>query len=296
MGMVRQVLANLNFRDQTIAVCLLSTSQDTVDLFKLNVGFVKRCVKAKLKRFPWRGTRVKTGEKFRTFFGVEASEMLVKYVEQERANAKDDEPLFVMGRTYEYERANPKTKRKEQIVVGGCMTESVIALNLREAQKKMGIVQDKLASPFRPKRFRHLFRSGCSASRIDVGFIHVFMGHTSDVSSGYLEKPLAMLEAQFARVEPYITVFRGETQETIEEVNRQLKEALDDLGNFKSQLLTRDEMVFTLQSDLRETQKTLDKLPQMIDDAIENYLRAVGWDGKIREAERLIATIKARVK
>ena len=71
----RVFLGNLNsFRDQTIALCLLSTSQDTGDLLSLKIGFVKS--QADRERLFWEGERIKTGEEFRVFFSKEATQHL----------------------------------------------------------------------------------------------------------------------------------------------------------------------------------------------------------------------------
>ena len=96
-GTLQHFVQNLNFRDQTIALCLLSTGADAKDLLNLNVGFVKdmKGEVCKKKRFFWHGNRAKTREPFRTFFSEEATEFLKRYVEQERADASNDEPLFV---------------------------------------------------------------------------------------------------------------------------------------------------------------------------------------------------------
>ena len=91
-GTLQHFIGNLNFRDRTIALCLLSTGADATDLLNLNVGFVKdmKGELCKKKRFFWHGTRAKTREPFRTFFSKEATHYLKQYFEQERANASDD--------------------------------------------------------------------------------------------------------------------------------------------------------------------------------------------------------------
>lgn len=71
----RVFLGNLNsFRDQTIALCLLSTSQDSGDLLGLNVGFVR--AQEGRERLFWEGERNKTGVEFRVFFSKEATQHL----------------------------------------------------------------------------------------------------------------------------------------------------------------------------------------------------------------------------
>ena len=74
-GTLQQFIQNLNFRDQTIALCLLSTGADATDLLNLKVDFVKdgRGKISKVKRFFWHGNRAKTGQPFKTFFSEDLS-------------------------------------------------------------------------------------------------------------------------------------------------------------------------------------------------------------------------------
>jgi len=66
------------------------------------------------KSRPWAGDRRKTGEPFRTFFSAEATQFLRKYVETERSDTVDGDPLFALDeRTYD--RRNPRTKEPEKI-------------------------------------------------------------------------------------------------------------------------------------------------------------------------------------
>ena len=72
---MQHFMQNLSFRDQTIAICLLSTGADATDLLKLKVGFVKdgRGKITDAKRIFWHGNRAKTGKPFKTFFSKEAT-------------------------------------------------------------------------------------------------------------------------------------------------------------------------------------------------------------------------------
>ena len=210
-GNLQQFIQNLNFRDQTIALCLLSSGADAKDLLNLNVDFVKdgRSKVKDDKRFFWHSNRAKTGIPFKTFLSEEATEFLKRYVEQERADASDNEPLF------------PKTN-------GKCLDVRILSQNFRESAKKMGYAKKDKASPFRPKRFRHLFRTACAIAHIDPGYTKAFMGPTSDVSASYLEQDSSIFEKMYVRIEPFLTVFRTgefEAKENTKQIS-QLKGAL----------------------------------------------------------------------
>ena len=198
-GLLQQFVQNLNFRDQTIVLCLLSTGADATDLLKLNMGFVKdgKGKVSSAKRLMWLGDREKTGNQFKTYFSEEATEFLRRYVEQTRSGASDDEPLFATDD-------------------GGRMDAHLLSMNFRLASKKMGYTKEKQANPFRPKRFRHLFRTACSNAKIDNGYIEAFMGHSSTVSAGYLETGNGLLLKEYLKAESYLTVFGVNTAKVTE--------------------------------------------------------------------------------
>ncbi len=284
-GTLQHFVQNLNFRDQTIALCLLSTGADAKDLLNLNVGFVKD-MKGKIcekKRFFWHGTRAKTREPFRTFFSEEATEFLKRYVEQERAEAKDDEPLFVQPKR-EYNRRNPTTKEMETITEDARLDNYALSVNFRKAAQKMGWTEKGELSPFRPKRFRHLFRTACAIAEIDPDYTKAMMGHASDVSGGYLEKNPAIFKKVYLKVEPFLTVFgvnkslvNQMTQEVsglktevtliakgsqaitneVEELKEQLKSATELIYSFEPVLST-----FSTIADTTEGQELIRKIKE----------------------------------
>jgi integrase len=191
-GFLQHFISNLNFRDQTIALCLLSTGADSAELLRLKVGFV-RDGKGNLstaKRFLLHENRQKDGIEFKVFFSEEATHFLKRFVEQERSNAKSNELIFI----------------KED---GQELPVHALAMNFRLAAEKMGFAQDEKSNPFRPKRFRHLFRTACSIANIDEGFVNAMMGHASNISGTYLEKSDGLFLKEYLKVEPYVTVYGG---------------------------------------------------------------------------------------
>lgn len=223
---LQHFFANLSFRDQTIALSLLSTGADAADLLKLTVGFVRG--QKNERRLFWHGNRDKDVEEFKVFFSEEAARFMKQYAEQERESARSDDPLFV----------NSRGKR---------LNAHALAMNFRAAAERMGFDNDE-GNPFRPKRFRHLFRTACGMAGIDPGFTHAFMGHRTDISGSYLEKPRGLFVKEYIKVEGFITVFSkmGETErlaertsvleDIIEERSKRLKALEVELRTVRAEL------------------------------------------------------------
>jgi hypothetical protein len=221
----RQFLSTLNIHDQTIIMSMLSTSQDSADVLALNIDFVLNQPEG--DRLYWEGERNKTSEDFRTFFSKEATKMIRRYVKQERRDAGADEPLF----------ARTKGRR---------ITPKNLSENCKNVAQKMGLINGSTQNPYRPKRTRSIFRSACSIAGIEKGYSNVFMGHKTDISDSYMEKPRATLELRYEMVESYLKVFTGDMgQEIIE-----MKEKVDEYSE-------RQEKAFDLMFDLREENKKL---------------------------------------
>ena len=204
-AIVKQFLSNLKLRDQTIFLAMLSSSHDSGDLFRLNVGDFRK--QKDRERFYWEDSRAKTEVRFKTFFSVEATEFVRRYLQQERRDSKDNEPLFVT-------------------TTNSRMTASHLSAIFRDVSKKMGLpVGNGFQNPIRPKRLRHVFRTACSHAHIDEGYIQCFMGHRTSVSREYLEKTdITILELEFSKAEPFLTVFGVGGAEGIEAIQTELAE------------------------------------------------------------------------
>jgi len=288
-GNLQHFVQNLSFRDQTIALCLLSTGADATDLLNLKVGFVKdvKGEMCKKKRFFWHGNRSKTNEPFRTFFSEEATEFLKRYVEQERANASDDEPLFVQsGRTYT--RKNPKTKEIETVTEAEKFNAHALSMNFREAARKMDYVKEGEANPFRPKRFRHLFRTACAIAETDGGYVKAMMGHSSDISAGYLEKNSAIFKKVYLKVEPFLTVFGA---------NRNLvNKMLQEVNVLKNDFTKYSQRTLRLEAEVKELKEQLKSATQMVY-SFEPILNTFNEIADTPEGQQLIKRIhEAKVK
>jgi site-specific recombinase XerD len=216
-GLLQQFFDNLSFRDQTIGLSSLSCGADFADILNIRRGFVNDA-KGNLsssKRFFFHGNRLKDGVEFKVFFSAEATEYLKRYVQQERMNASNNDFLFVK-------------EDDEQI------PEHALTVNFRTAAKKMGLIIEDETNPFRPKRFRGLFRTACGLANIDSGYTMAFMGHASDVSASYLEKPNGLFLREYIRVEPWVTVY-GVDKSQILEVTEHVDELTQEINVVKAQ-------------------------------------------------------------
>jgi integrase len=266
---------NLNFRDQTVALCLLSTGADAKDLLNLKMDFVTndKGELCKKKRFFWHGTRAKTREPFRTFFSEEATEFLKRYVEQERTDADKDEPLFVQarkGRTYT--RKNPATGEEETITESVKLDNYTLSKNFRVAAKKMGYTEENKSSPFRPKRFRHIFRTACAIAEIDPGYTRAMMGHASDNNAGYLERDPALFKMVYVKIEPLLTVFGSTNVQELIKIKDTLalvvegnKGVADKTQRLENKAESLEAKVEELSSQLKRAVKYISQLTEEIE-------------------------------
>jgi len=270
-GTLQHFVQNLNFRDQTIALSLLSTGADATDLLKLNVDFVKdgRGKVLDTKRFFWHGNREKNGEPFKVFFSEEATEFLKRYVEQERGNANDEEPLFA----------------KED---GTRLPAHSLGMNFRTAAKKMGYAKSEQSSPFRPKRFRHWFRTACGIAHVEEGYTHAMMGHASSISNSYLERNKGLFEMEYVKVEPFVTVF-GINKTAVNEMSQEMDGLKDNVVELVKKDLQLGAETETLKKEVKSLTREVTDLKEQLKSAVafiyslEPLLNSISVDEKERQ-------------
>jgi hypothetical protein len=182
-------------------------------------------------RLYWEGNRTKTGEPFKVFFSKEATEFMWRYVEQERREAGNDEPVWVTGKEYSY-RYNG-----EQVQIGGVMTSQALNDNFRTAAEAMDVTENGKPNPLRPKRFRHLFRTACTSAGLDPGVAQAFMGHATPISAKYLSQGKAFLLSQYVHVEPFLTVFKSRDMDQIQDIRADLNAARRERDEMKIELI-----------------------------------------------------------
>ena len=266
-GILNHFVSNLSFRDQTIAVCLLATGADAADLLSLNMGFLKdgRGQIIKLPRIPWHGNRLKDAIEFRTYFSKEATACLKRYVEQERSDAGDDEPIFIK------EDGDPLNSRS-------------LSENFRSAAERMGYAKPGQATPFRLKRFRHAFREACSAARVDEGYTQAMMGHASGVSASYLEKGEGSFLREYIRVEPFVTLFNVDKNE-VTDLSENIVEQKVQLEELEKKLVTYAATVSEIYDKNKKLNAQLVELEELGTPLPEETV------AKIRDLETTVSTL-----
>jgi len=246
-------LSNLKLRDQAVALALLSTGHDSGDLFKLNVGDFRR--QQSRERFCWHGVRSKTHLEFIVFFSKEATEFVRRYIQQERAEAKDDDALFV---TYMNERMKPLN----------------LSFVYRTAAEKMGLNNHKgFQNPLRPKRLRHIFKTACTHARIEERYVHVFMGHKSDISNRYLEKPIEVLELEYSKLEPMITVQSATESDSVKRIKDDVNELETEIERLKIVYEQALEDNAKLRSDVKTFRERVMKISESVQHNSEEIAR-----------------------
>jgi len=236
---LREFLDTLNNRDRLIAICMMSTSADFSELRKLTVGFIKD-QPIERERLFWEGRREKNGNPFKRFFTMEITKMLRQYIGVNRRDAKDDEPIFVISareQLKKYKRDNG-LKKGDPVPEDAVMPKvapSIRAIDLAFRDVWLKISKKPLPrgewGPFRPKRFRHIFRTSCSKVSIDEDIRNVFMGHQTKgkSSANYLDTAMEDLLEHFKSIEPLLTVYDdvlvdSETQEMLNEIEEHEKQ------------------------------------------------------------------------
>jgi hypothetical protein len=281
--LMQQFLANLKPRDTAITLALLSSSQDSGDLFKLTVGDIRE--QRRKSRLFWEGTREKTGVLFRTFLSKEATRFIHKYLEQERQHAEDKDPLFVYTR-YRKKKTEGHVKR---VKVERRMTPTNLASIYRDAARKMGIRwENGEHNPLRPKRMRHLFRTACDTAGIPELYTNAYMGHRNHMGQEYSELSKAKLELEYLRAEPFLTVY-GQTEESLEikEDVKKLEKRIVDLNKeITNQKMTAESFRrenLNIQRELQLLRDILNPLQPMLEfassfenpDAMMEFLNAI---------------------
>jgi len=253
----------LNTRDELIALCLVSTGLDDGILLKLTVGFVRDQDISNDQLF-LHSYRDKTGEQMKVFFSKEATKKLRKYVQEERFDAADDEPLFVntlsdRKRKFKKIYERPYSRMDEySLPKGKVLSRMQLAVNFRLCAEKLGIKLEKAKqSPLRPKRLRKAFRSACQLAGIGDDMTKLFMGQTSSVSKTYLGKSKEELEYYYDMVEPFITIYSDEHgAELIEKIQQETNTTVsvlkNQIENLQDQLSRKDDIATNAILELRE--------------------------------------------
>jgi len=245
--LLREFQSKLNYRDQMIMDCLISTGLDDGDLLSLDVGFVRNQEEPRLFL---NHHRRKTLVSIRVFFSLTASKKLRHYVSTERTKAIDSDPLFITTDTERKKAFRRKYNQQydpinnpshfDMLPDGKRLNPIGLATNFRHATEHMVDVHIPRGqqSPLRPKRLRKVFESACTHAGLDHDLRDLFMGHSGNQSKTYQGKSREELEFYYETVEPKITI-------QIEEENDELDRLQEQLTNIKAEQIrkTKEQMI-----------------------------------------------------
>ena len=209
----KEILSHLNFRDQVIFLCALSSGIDSGDLLRITVGDI-RYQESTHDRFFISDFRSKSGEIIDTFFSRESTKLLRRYYKQEREFASDDEPIFVTElakrkATFKTKYGKPFTPSDYQSLPrGNALSRAQFSVNVRTGVSQMAItLKPGVQQPFRPKRMRKEFDDACDRAGVPLAFKKIFTGKKYSGSKEYKGRSRHALEIYYEMVEPEITVF-----------------------------------------------------------------------------------------
>ena len=316
--LLQEFQSKLNYRDQMILDCLISTGLDDGDLLKQNVDFV---TSQNQPRLYLNNHRQKTLEGIHVFFSLVASKKLRGYVRKERADSQPDDPLFITTlseRKKAFRKQYGRGYKNEDLDLlpkGNRLTPEGLAINFRRAAEQFGIPLVKgQQSPLRPKRLRKVFETACTYAGVDPNIRDIFMGHKGNQSKTYEGKSREELEFYYELVEPKITiqveesdeieVIREESKKKISEISAKLEEyqkrelSDKDADKIIEQMRkTRPEWIRAVESAYEEVRKkTTIALNEemkrefgMTDKDLEEFhVWKKGMIKKIKEKEKLI--------
>tara|TARA_Y100000593_G_C4294504_1_gene329929 strand:+ start:81 stop:1124 length:1044 start_codon:yes stop_codon:yes gene_type:complete len=214
----------LNPRDETIALCLMSSGLDISDILDLTIYDIQS--QRNQDRIFIQINRLKTGEIAKSFLSKEATRYIRRYIQNYRKDGLEEEKVFINTvENHPVSKRQPDGKPNHH----NSIPVSSVDYNFKRAvREKMGIkVRLGKQSPLRPKRLRKCFKSGCTRAGLDLDMVRVFMGQKSAISKVYLGKSREELEVYYSQVEPFLTVVKDietlDELETVQNENVELK-------------------------------------------------------------------------
>lgn len=265
--LVKEFESYLNYRDKLIRGILHSASMDIGDLLRLTVGWVRS--QDGHERLFYYTYRDKSNEIQKTFVSAIYTKMLRDYVTKDRFDALDSDPLFVNLLKDRKRKFHLQNHRKwtlgDPLPKAEKISEEVVSQNFREAQRNMGIpLEKKVQSPYRPKRWRKVFKSAATKAGIDVELRRVFMGKADKSEKEYVGKSREELEYYYEVMEPEFDIYSdSQNDEEIEKIK----------AEYSSKISSMEEHIAELQDDserrdniavnaIRELQKQVEELQE----------------------------------
>lgn len=228
---IRDTLGNV--RDRSSFLCMISSSMDAVDLFKLKIDDYKKGFDDEYNVSYIEGIRQKIESKeirFRTFFNSEACEMIELYFkEREKREGEllkeNDHWIFSSSKQDWLFTSNKKDKNGKYPK----LKETQFADNFKKACELLNLKN------VTPKSLRRWFKSHMTNCGVSKFFIKVMMGHQLDVTDGYdtsIESKEEFVEKYVKEFEQYTLLGNGTRKITaVEEEIIKLKEQIKNIDD-----------------------------------------------------------------
>ncbi len=210
-------ILKLDFRDQLILSCLLSSGIDIGDLLAMKKEDLEKIPEFE-GRYIYEGSREKTAVEFTAIFSLRTTELLDVYLTEWRKDAEDSDPVFVSNKfngIKSYSRKKRFGEEQEQemetVEVSQEINTGTITTRFRQVALKLGYVKagSKKQHAFRPKRFRKIFITLCEEYSVSNHAIKQMVGHKEDITEGYKELPNDKLLREYQKVEPFLDIFKS---------------------------------------------------------------------------------------
>jgi len=240
----QRYMQKLPLRDQVVVSGLLSSGMDSGDIVKVTVGMIRE--QAQHERIFFSNFRAKTGEILNTFWSKEATTLAREYITDERSNADDNDPLFIVSEKQQKRDFFEKYHRQYTVndfsllPERNALTKHRLAMKLREGAKKMKIKLKKgVQSPLRPKKYRKLFSDACDKAGIGENKRKIFMGKSDKSDKIYAGTSRHQLEIYYELVEPYVTIYQDINKENyMEKIKNEVTKNIE--SKFADELKQRD--------------------------------------------------------
>ncbi len=251
---IKSFLECLSARDKIICMCIENSGLDSSDLLDLTLKTV-RFQDPSEERIFIRSQRNKTGEILATFFTKETTKLIRSYVQLNRKNANDDEPIFVQS-NHEFKiEFHKRNNRRFDSAIDELIPQAVdphylakcfrlatqkLEKLLSTSEKPVRILQRNKQSPLRPKRFRKLFNDVCDAAGIPVDIKRVFMGKSDPANKVYEGKSRQDLELYYEKIEPKLTIYSEPQNESdlleIKKLRSELEQSKKDQSSLEERV------------------------------------------------------------
>jgi len=165
---------------------------------------------------------------------------LRNYIAKFRQGARPNEPIFMTkNRSYRGEKITEHPLNTKQV-----------SDNFYRASKELGYTNGGISQhPFRPKRFRSIFRTACNYAEIKDSVRRLLMGHAKTMGDTY-DESAGELENYYSQLEPLITIFVGNESAEVKEAQTKAENALG--------------ISLRLEQENKELKETINQLTQMV--------------------------------